>query len=128
MEAAAIFISVLLYAPYLIYLIVFIAIKKLSSRHRLAVSSGINITTPFLIGSVYFLILFIWDISMLWMISLIIASIGIMAAFYIRSKKDDFTFGHILKSTWRLSFLIFFMIHFTLVIAGTALAVYKSLL
>ncbi|MDZ5711559.1 DUF3397 family protein [Jeotgalibacillus haloalkalitolerans] len=128
MEAAAILISILLYAPYLIYLIVFIAVKKISSRHRTAVSTGIHATNPFLIGSVYFLILSIWDLSVFWLLCLIIAATGILSAIYIRSKKDDFTFAHILKSTWRLSFLIFVILHISLVIAGTALAIYHSVI
>ncbi|MFB1081206.1 DUF3397 family protein [Jeotgalibacillus sp. JSM ZJ347] len=128
MEAAAILLSILLYAPYIIYLLVFIAVKKLSSRHRVAVTTGINATNPFLIGSVYFLVLYIWGLSVFWMICLLIASIGILSAFYIRSKKDDFTFAHILKSTWRLSFLIFLILHVSLVITGTALAIYHSVI
>lgn len=127
MEAAAILFSILIYAPYLIYLIVFITVKKISSRHRTAVSTGIHATNPFLIGSVYFLILFIWDLSVFWLLCLIIAVIGILSAFYIRSKKDDFTFAHILKSTWRLSFLVFILLHISLVIAGTVLAIYDSI-
>ncbi len=126
MEVAAIFFSIFLYAPYLIYLIVFIVVKKMSARHRTAVSTGIHATNPFLIGSVYFLILYIWDLSMFWVLCLLIAVIGILSAFYIRSKKDDFTFGHILKSTWRLSFLVFVLLHVSLVIAGTLLAIYHS--
>ncbi|WP_404409005.1 DUF3397 domain-containing protein [Jeotgalibacillus malaysiensis] len=126
MEAAAILFSILLYAPYLIYLIVFMTVKKITLRHRTAVSTGIHATNPFLIGSVYFLILFIWDFSVFWLLCLIIAIIGILSAFYIRSKKDDFTFAHILKSTWRLSFLVFILLHITLVVVGTVLAIYKS--
>ncbi|MBM7578403.1 DUF3397 domain-containing protein [Jeotgalibacillus terrae] len=128
MVAAANLLSILLYAPYLIYLLVFIIVKKISSRHRLAVSSGINATNPFLIGSVYFLILFIWEISIFWVLCLIVAAIGILTAFYIRSKKDDFTISNIIKSTWRLSFLVFFLLHIALIVTGTVLSIYESLL
>ncbi|WP_227395613.1 DUF3397 domain-containing protein [Jeotgalibacillus aurantiacus] len=118
--------SIFFFLPITVYLTVFIIVKKWGSDHRLAVASGIHWSVPFFAGAVYFTIESIWSFSALWIVCLVMAIIGILSAIYIRSVQTEFNYTEVLKGMWRLSFLVFFLLHTLLIILGIGLSIYHA--
>ncbi|TFE03583.1 DUF3397 domain-containing protein [Jeotgalibacillus sp. R-1-5s-1] len=122
----SVLLSIFLFIPVLVYLTVFIIVKKWRKDHRKAVASGIHWSVPFFAGAVCLTVETIWSFSALWVVLLLFAGIGILSAIYIRSVQTEFTYAEVLKGMWRLSFLILFFVHTVLITLGVSLSVFQA--
>ncbi|KIL47618.1 DUF3397 domain-containing protein [Jeotgalibacillus campisalis] len=126
-NAIAFVISIFIAMPILVYILLFSSAKWLTKNHRYAVNLAIYGATPFVIGSVYFLFLTIWNVSLLWLILIFMALIGIILAFYIWQKNDDFDWHKLYRGFWRMNFAFFLMIYSFLLAFGILYSVIRSI-
>jgi hypothetical protein len=112
--------------PLFGYIIVFIVSKLLTKKHRKSVGIALDVTTLLLIICVHFLIIAIWDHSLLWLILIILiltASIFVIAHWKI---KHEIHLTKVFKSFWRFNFLLFSFTYLVLLIYGLILRVSMS--
>lgn len=110
--------ATLITIPILVYFLIFVISKLFTKNHRQSVQMAVDISTIFFILSVHFLIITIWERSLLWVIfifALICAIIFVIISWKI---KGEIIFASFIKGFWRLSFLVFFVAYFGLTIFG----------
>ncbi|TDL35131.1 DUF3397 domain-containing protein [Jeotgalibacillus sp. S-D1] len=122
-EFIAFLLGIFMILPTGVYVILFTCTKLITKHHKNAVNVAVYGTTPFAIGSVYFLILTIWEISLLWAILIVMALVGIFLSFFLWKNDPDFYWHKIFKGYWRLNFVIFIFIHGVIVLYGLIQAV-----
>ncbi len=113
--------------PIFGYIIVFIVSKLLTKKHRKSVGIALDVTTLLLIICVHYLIMAIWDHSLLWLILIIMiltASAFVIAHWKI---KHDIHLAKVFKGFWRFNFLLFSFAYLVLLIYGLILRVSMSL-
>jgi predicted lysophospholipase L1 biosynthesis ABC-type transport system permease subunit len=116
-------IAIFVLIPFLGYFISFILAKEIMKNHRKAVHLAIDVTTFLLIVSVHFIVIAIWQTSYLWLIFLIICSIGVLFAIMYWNAKGEIHYPKVLRGFWRLNFLLFFTAYITLMITGLILRI-----
>ncbi len=112
--------------PLFGYIIVFIISKLLTKKHRKSVGIALDVTTLLLIICVHYLIMSIWDRSLLWLILIILiltASIFVIAHWKI---KHEIHLTKVFKGFWRFTFLLFSFAYLVLLIYGLILRVSMS--
>ena len=109
--------------PLLGYIIVFVISKLLTKNHRKSVKIAIDITTLLFVISDYYFIKAIWEISLFWLILLIMVIIAI--AFVVAHWKinHEIQFIKVFKGFWRFNFLFFGFIYILLLIYGLILRI-----
>ncbi|MDG5470193.1 DUF3397 domain-containing protein [Jeotgalibacillus sp. ET6] len=125
-NAIAFVLSIFIIMPFLVYLLLFSITKWLTGNHKYAVNLAVYCSTPFVIGSVYFLMLAIWEQSFLWLILILMAFIGIYLAFYIWKNNDDFDWQKIYRGFWRMNFALFTLVYGILIVFGLLYSVIRS--
>ncbi|MBB6443734.1 DUF3397 domain-containing protein [Bacillus benzoevorans] len=112
--------------PLLGYIIVFIVSKLITKKHRKSIGMALDVTTLLLIICVHYLIMAIWEISLLWLIFIIL--ILTAAAFVVAQwkVKHDIHLTKVFKGFWRFNFLLFSFVYFALLIYGLILRVSLS--
>lgn len=104
--------------PLLCYLFVFIIMKQITKHHRRAVRMAVDTTTFFLIISVHYLIITIWDRNYLWIILLtMLLSAGVFSIMHWKVKQE-INFKLVFKGFWRFNFLLFVTVYLILVAIG----------
>ncbi|MCA1062271.1 DUF3397 domain-containing protein [Rossellomorea sp. AcN35-11] len=116
-------IAIFVLIPFLGYFICFIVAKEIMKNHRKAVHFALDITTFLLIVSVHFIVIAIWQTSYLWLIFLIICSIGILFATMYWKIKGEVHYPKVFRGFWRVNFLLFFAAYITLMITGLILRI-----
>lgn len=112
--------------PLLGYIIVFIISKLITKKHRKSVRMALDVTTLLLIVCVHYLIIAIWETSLLWLIYIIL--ILTAAAFVVAhwKIKHEIHLTKVFKGFWRFNFLLFSFAYFVLLIYGLILRVSMS--
>ncbi len=118
-------IALFVIIPFLGYFVCFILVKEIFKNHRKAIHVAIDFTTFLLIISVHFIIIAIWKTSYLWIIFLIICSIGIVFPSVYWKVKGEIDYLKVIKGFWRINFLLFFIAYVTLMITGLVLRILK---
>ncbi|MGG4169681.1 DUF3397 domain-containing protein [Rossellomorea vietnamensis] len=116
-------IAIFVMIPFLGYFISFILAKEILKSHRRAVHIAIDITTFLLIVSVHFIVLAIWKTSYLWLIFIVVCSIGGLFAIMYWKAKGEIDYPKVLRGFWRVNFLLFFTAYITLMITGLILRI-----
>lgn len=104
--------------PLLGYIIVFMVVKLTTKKHRKSVHIAIDITTFLLIISVHYMILAIWHISLLWVIFLLMIIMAIIIVMVHWKVKQEIHFTKVIKSFWRINFLLFGLFYIILLLYG----------
>ncbi|WP_080846561.1 DUF3397 domain-containing protein [Cytobacillus gottheilii] len=104
--------------PILGYMIVFIVAKQLTKRHKFAVKAALDVSTFFLILSVHFLILAIWEQSYLWIIIVLLLLIAALFAIIHWRVKHEINFALFFRGFWRFNFLLFLTAYIVLMTIG----------
>lgn len=112
------FAAALITIPILGYIIIFVVSKQITKKHRRAVQIAIDGSTLLFIISVHYLIMVIWEISLLWMILLLILLVGVLVAFLHWKVKEEIDYQKVFRGFWRINFLLFFSIYTVLLIIG----------
>ncbi|EDL64750.1 DUF3397 domain-containing protein [Bacillus sp. SG-1] len=106
--------------PFLGYFAAFIVMKQISGNHRKAVNAAVDITTFLLFFSVHFIIVAIWDRSLLWLLTLVLLiGTGLLSVIHWKVK-EEIEFRKVLKGGWRLGFLLFSTAYVVLLFYGIA--------
>lgn len=104
--------------PLLGYIIIFIITKQALKHHRRAVHTAIDGSAPLFVISVYYLILVIWEESLLWLILVILILMGAAVTIAHWKVRGEIVFPRIFRAFWRLTFLVFFFAYSLLLIVG----------
>jgi hypothetical protein len=121
------FFATLITIPLLVYILIFVFVKKLTNNHRKAVHLALDLSTIFFILSVHYLVLTIWErsyFSYIFIFMLICAIIFVIINWKV---KGEIIFTRFFKGYWRFNFLIFFMAYIGLTIYGIVLRVSSHL-
>lgn len=113
--------------PLGVYVIVFAIAKWISKDHKRSVSIAVFFAAPCTIGAVYFTMLSIWDVSLLWLILILMAFIGVITSFFLWKRDQDMHWVRINKGFWRLNFVVFLIAHVLLMLYGLIEAVYVAI-
>lgn len=111
---AAAFITI----PILGYIIIFVVSKQITKKHRRAVQNAIDGSTFLFIISVHFLIMAIWEISLLWMILLLVMFIGVGVVLLHWKVKEEIDYKRVFRGFLRFNFLVFFSLYSILLMIG----------
>lgn len=104
--------------PLLGYILIFVISKQITKKHRRAVHIALDGSTLLFIISVHYLIMTIWKISLLWVILLIIISVGVIVVLLHWKVKEEIDYQKVFRGFWRFNFLIFFSAYMVLIIIG----------
>lgn len=111
---AAAFVTV----PILGYILIFVVSKQITKKHRRAVQIAIDGSALLFIISVHYLIITIWEKSLLWVILLLIMFVGIGVVFINWKVKEEIDYTRVFRGFLRFNFLIFFSLYSVLLIIG----------
>lgn len=104
--------------PILGYILAFIILKQLTKRHKFAVKAALDVSTFFLIVSVHFLIVAIWEQSYLWVIVVILLLIAALFTIIHWRVKQEINFSLVFRGFWRFNFLLFVTAYIILMTIG----------
>ncbi|RDU38476.1 DUF3397 domain-containing protein [Neobacillus piezotolerans] len=110
--------ALFIFLPLLGYVLVFAICKPLLGSHRRSVGLALDATTFLLVISVHFLILTIWKVSFLWLIFVVLLSVGMAAAVFQWKTKGEVVWRKVFKGFWRFTFLLFFTAYVGLILFG----------
>lgn len=120
------FAAALVTLPILGYILIFVISKQITKKHRRAVHIALDGSTLLFIISVHYLIVTIWNISLLWVILLIIMLIGVIVALLHWKFKQEIDYQKVFRGFWRFNFLVFFSAYTVLLIIGIIQSVTNS--
>ncbi|MEW9501402.1 DUF3397 domain-containing protein [Jeotgalibacillus marinus] len=126
-NVAVFFLGVFLCVPLLVYVILFSLIKGLIRNHKRSVKFAVYGTTPFAFGAVYFSILSIWNVSLLWLMLIGMAIMGISVVSYLWRQDADLHWSKIVAGFWGLNFVLFMCCHALLVTYGVSREVFLAI-
>jgi len=118
--------SVLIMFPVLAMFIIFICSFRFKSINRKqSLFLAIDFGTIFLILSVYFILKSIWNIhfTFIMMLLLILFVLSAMMFYFV---KKEFHLKKTLKSFWRLTFLLFFVLWIGMGAIGVLMNIFKQ--
>ncbi|QFT88768.1 hypothetical protein FIU87_08935 [Bacillus sp. THAF10] len=118
----ATFVTIPIIALFLFYTLA----KFITKNNKKAFHLAIDGTTFFFILAVHFLLVIIWNQTMLWvvMIILLFSAFLVVLANYI--VKQEIELKRVIKGFWRLNFLMFFVVYSLLSVFGILQRVYHS--
>ncbi|MDQ0244201.1 Ca2+/Na+ antiporter [Bacillus fengqiuensis] len=111
--------------PVLSFLISYMILRKVTKNKRKSFHISTDIMTLFLILSVNYLTLVIWEKSFLWLIALLLLVIAMITVFLQWKVQQDVQLKKVVKGFWRISFLLFFVGHIGLTVYGLVFRIYS---
>jgi predicted lysophospholipase L1 biosynthesis ABC-type transport system permease subunit len=111
-------ISVFFTVPFLGLLFVFFVMKLVTKNTRKSVQAALDSTTILFIISVHFLILTIWDKSLIWLIILVMILIATVFVLVHWKVKEEIILKRVMKGFWRFNFILFLLAYLTLTLYG----------
>ncbi|KMJ58532.1 hypothetical protein AB685_11695 [Bacillus sp. LL01] len=112
--------------PILALIMFYIIARFITKNNKRSFHVAIDISTFFFISAVHFLIIIIWDQSLLWVIFTVLLGIATLMVLLNYKIKEEIHFGKVLKGFWRCNFLLFSFTYFCLTILGVVKRVYES--
>ncbi len=115
-------VTVPIFAMFAIYFIT----RFVTGSNKKSFHVAVDASTVFFIIAVHFLIIIIWEKSLLGVILtmlLAIATVMVLAQYKIR---EEIRFGKVFKGFWRLNFLLFFLAYFLLAAFGVIKRIYET--
>lgn len=120
-------LSIFIFLPTLLFsLIIFIGFliyKKWQKAFQIAA----DMSTLFFILSVYFIIITVWDRSLFFILMISMVLLVILFGFIYWKLKQQIHYERILRGFWRLMFLIFVLLHVSLMFYGMISNAYSFL-
>lgn len=104
--------------PLLGYLLVFVISKQITKKHKKSVHIALDVTTLLFIISVHYLILAIWEQSLLWIIFLLLLFLAIIFVLLHWKIKHEINLPIVFKGFWRFNFLLFCTAYVVLTVIG----------
>ncbi|WP_102347038.1 DUF3397 domain-containing protein [Bacillus sp. Marseille-P3661] len=114
----AVFIATVITIPILVILLVYWITYALTKSKKRAFHLSLDYSTLIFILAVHYLLLIILERSFLWVIFLVLITIGMLFVFLQWKFNDEIVFKKVWKGFWRLNFLLFSLSYVCLVILG----------
>jgi hypothetical protein len=111
-------IAFLVTIPLFGLLLTYFILIKLTKNRRLAVHKALDYSTILFIFAVHFLILTIWDKSLLWLILLFLIVMAMLFVIIHWRVKKEIVLRIVFKGFWRVNFLVFFITYLMLTFYG----------
>ncbi|WLR52237.1 DUF3397 domain-containing protein [Bacillus tianshenii] len=115
----ALFITV----PLLSLIVIFWVSAKVTRNKKRSFHFMIDVGTIIFILAVHYLVLVIWEISILWMIAIFILLLTIFIMFIHYKKRGDIEFKRVRKVVLRLNFLLFSFTYVILLVYGLVMRI-----
>ncbi|WP_026674385.1 DUF3397 domain-containing protein [Alkalihalobacterium bogoriense] len=110
----ATFVTIPLLGWYFIYIIS----VKLTKDKRKSIKWASDYSTFLFIVAVYFIMLYTWNQSFIWLILIIILVTAIFFTILHWKTTSDINVGKLMKGIWRFNFLLFLFLYIVLSIVG----------
>lgn len=114
-------------APLLLYVLVFLIAIFMNGDSKKSLQLAADISTFFLIFSVHYLIITIWNKSLFGFIFLFLLLLLGLFTYLYKNIKGHFNYLLILKGFWRMSFLIFLILYIFLMVYGLISSAFTNL-
>jgi hypothetical protein len=119
--------ATLVTVPIIGYFVVFVITKQITKKHRKAVHIALDTTTLIFILSVHYLIITIWDLSLFWLILIIMILLAIFSLLLQYKLNEEVDLKKVFRGFWRFNFLFFFSAYIILLCVGIFLSVTQSI-
>lgn len=113
--------------PIIGYFVIFVIAKQITKKHRKAVHIALDTTTILFILSVHYLIVTIWEFSLLWLILIIMIALAILSVLLQYKMNEEVDFKKVFRGFWRFNFLLFFSAYLILICVGIFISVTQSI-
>jgi hypothetical protein len=106
--------------------LIYVFARFITKNNKRSFHVAIDTSTFFFIIGVHYLIIIIWDQSYLWVILMVLVSIGMLMVIAQYKVKQEIHFKRVIKGFWRFNFLLFFLAYFCLALFGVMKRIYES--
>lgn len=113
--------------PIIGYFIVFVIAKQITKKHRKSVHIALDTTTILFILSVHYLIVTIWEFSLLWLILILMIAMAILSLLIQYKLNEEVDYKKVFRGFWRFNFLLFFSAYIILICVGIFISVTQSI-
>ncbi|CAG9619813.1 DUF3397 domain-containing protein [Sutcliffiella rhizosphaerae] len=112
--------------PVLALLLFYTLARFVTKSNRRSFHFAIDSSTIIFIISVHFLIIIIWQQSMLWIILTVLLGVATLMVIGNYLIKEEINVKRVFKGFWRVNFLLFFFSYFFLSIFGVMKRLYEA--
>jgi hypothetical protein len=116
----ATFVTLPIFAFYLIYLVS----VKTTKNKRKSIKLAVDTSAIFFIIAVYFISYEIWSQSLLWLIITLIIVVAMIFTIIHWKVSEDIQLDKLLKGFWRFNFLLFVFMYLVLSVYGLVIRIY----
>lgn len=113
--------------PIIGYFVVFVIAKQITKKHRKSVHIALDTTTILFILSVHYLIVTIWEFSLLWLILILMIAMAILSLLIQYKLNEEVDFKKVFRGFLRINFLLFFSAYIILICVGIFISVTQSI-
>ncbi|MED4015439.1 DUF3397 domain-containing protein [Sutcliffiella cohnii] len=110
----ATFVTIPIFTWFLLYFIT----RYITKNNKRSFQMATDYSTFFFILAVHYLIVIIWDRSLLWLILIVLITIATVIVLVHYRINQEIKFGKVWKGFWRTNFLLFFFLYFSLAFFG----------
>jgi hypothetical protein len=119
-------VATIITMPFIGLFLIYIVCKSFVSNKKRSMMLTIDISTILFIIAVHFLVLVIVGKSYLWLIIIVLLSIGMMFVVLHWKIKQEIDTAKVFKGFWRFTFLLFVLSYFVLVVVGLIQSIFQS--
>jgi hypothetical protein len=112
--------------PILALIMFYIIARFVTKNNKRSFHVAIDTSTFFFILAVHFLIIIIWEQSLLWVILTVLLAIATLMVLLHYKMKEEIHFFKVLKGFWRCNFLLFSFAYFCLAVFGVLKRVFET--
>jgi multisubunit Na+/H+ antiporter MnhF subunit len=120
------FFATIVTIPIISMFLIYVFARFITKNNKRSFHVAIDTSTFFFIIGVHYLIIIIWDQSYLWVILMVLVSIGMLMVIAQYKVKQEIHFKRVIKGFWRFNFLLFFLAYFCLALFGVMKRIYES--
>lgn len=117
-SAVAWFLATLITVPLVAFYFIYIITVKTTKSKKVSIKRAVDFSTILFIFAVYFIVHEIWNVSLFWVLLIMIISVAIIYTIIYWKVSKDIYLPKLLKGIWRLNFILFFLTYFILSIYG----------
>lgn len=117
----ATFVTLPIFAFYLIYLV---SVKTTKNKKK-SIKLAVDTSAILFVIAVYFISYEIWSQSLLWLIITLIIIVAMLFTIIHWKVSEDIQLDKLLKGFWRFNFLLFFFMYLLLSVYGLVIRIYS---
>ncbi len=124
-EAFAWILATFITLPILFFYLVYFVTVKMNKNKKRAFRLAVDLSTIFFILATNFIIKEIWDVSLFWVIIVVMLMIAIVFTIIHWKLAEDILLSKMLRGIWRFHFLLFFALYIILSLYGLIFKIYQ---